>query len=81
MDQLTPEQQRQRCGNKRCSSIEMKHSYSFVSASLFHTRHTSSRSGNFMNYDGYRVMLSWVKFSAVNEQMAWILSRKIPKVI
>jgi hypothetical protein len=34
-----------------------------------------------MNYDGYRVMLSWVKFSAVNEQMAWILSRKIPKVI
>ncbi|EHW57857.1 hypothetical protein ECDEC10A_5142 [Escherichia coli DEC10A] len=33
-----------------------------------------------MNYDGYRVMLSWVKFSAVNEQMAWILSRKIQKL-
>ncbi|MFV2626749.1 hypothetical protein ACNIU2_26740, partial [Escherichia coli] len=73
MDQVTPELQRLRCGNKRCFSIEMYLSYSFVSASLFHTRHTSSRSGNFLNYDGYRVMLSWVKVSAVNEQMAWIL--------
>ncbi len=39
-------------------SIEMKHSYSFCIRITLSYCHTSSRSGNFMNYDGYRVMLS-----------------------
>ncbi|VEW05189.1 conserved hypothetical protein [Escherichia coli] len=59
----------------------MKHSYSFVSASLFHTRHTSSRICSKAKYDEYRVMLSWFEFLAETRKMAWILSRKQLKVI
>ncbi|ESD04446.1 hypothetical protein HMPREF1608_01882 [Escherichia coli 908525] len=52
-----------------------------MSASLFHTRHTSSRICSKAKYDEYRVMLSWFEFFAENRKMAWILSRKQLKVI